>query len=351
MRERSRMVEFRRIQMLFLILVLQFSADITGQHSSFTVRDGDEVTLHCENVTTDQDKCDSTTWLFGGSGSTTVVLIKLGQIGEEAKAKSDRLSVTANCSLVIKKVTVEDVGSYFCRQFKSGQKQGLDSHVDLSVVTMTEHKNNNEVTLSCSVLKRGRCRHTVKWVYQGKDVDKDDKDLKTSQSTCSATVSFLTSHYICTSIHKLLKCEVTDLNTGKVQLCNFSPQLSCEKPDWSWLYVLLAVVLVALLIIVVVLIRRKRAKVNKTQMDDSTGLSLNPAETQPAPETSQDTDHPEGGVSYASISYTRKTDSKARVRGKDDADEDYAVTYSTVKASSSSAAASTDPSNLYATIS
>ncbi|XP_067428891.1 uncharacterized protein [Thunnus thynnus] len=378
MRERSRMVEFRRIQMLFLILVLQFSADITGQHSSFTVRDGDEVTLHCENVTTDQDKCDSTTWLFGGSGSTTVVLIKLGQIGEEAKAKSDRLSVTANCSLVIKKVTVEDVGSYFCRQFKSGQKQGLDSHVDLSVVTMTEHKNNNEVTLSCSVSTYdGQCKHTVKWVYQGKDVDKDIKDLKTSQSTCSVTVSFLTSHFICTSNHEFLKCEVTDPNNRKVQLYNFSPQLSCEKPgeegkttttqpttttnenitesrkktDWSWLYVLLAVVLVALLIIVVVLIRRKRAKVNKTQMDDSTGLSLNPAETQPAPETSQDTDHPEGGVSYASISYTRKTDSKARVRGKDDADEDYAVTYSTVKASSSSAAASTDPSNLYATIS
>ncbi|XP_067428890.1 mucin-22-like isoform X3 [Thunnus thynnus] len=231
MRERSRMVEFRRIQMLFLILVLQFSADITGQHSSFTVRDGDEVTLHCENVTTDQDKCDSTTWLFGGSGSTTVVLIKLGQIGEEAKAKSDRLSVTANCSLVIKKVTVEDVGSYFCRQFKSGQKQGLDSHVDLSVVTMTEHKNNNEVTLSCSVSTYdGQCKHTVKWVYQGKDVDKDIKDLKTSQSTCSVTVSFLTSHFICTSNHEFLKCEVTDPNNRKVQLYNFSPQLSCEKP-------------------------------------------------------------------------------------------------------------------------
>ncbi|XP_044185636.1 uncharacterized protein LOC122965556 [Thunnus albacares] len=367
------MVEFTRIQMLFLILVLQFS-DITGQYSSFTVRVGDEVTLHCENVTTDQDKCDRTTWIFSRSRNTaTVELIKFGQIGEEAKVKSDRLSVTANCSLVIKKVTVEDAGSYFCRQYKSGQKQGLDSQVYLSVVTMTEHKNNNEVTLNCSVLTYdGRCRHRVKWAYQGKDVDKDNNDLKTSQSTCSATVSFLTSHYIYTSNYKLLKCNVTDLYNRKVQLCNISPQLSCEKPGVAetttepetttsttqegggksrWLYVLLAVVLVALLIIVVVLIRRKRAKVNKTQMDDSTGLSLNPAETQPAPETSQDTDDPEGGVSYASISYTRKTDSKTRVRGKDDADEDDAVTYSTVKASSPSAAASTNPSSLYATVS
>ncbi|XP_042246109.1 uncharacterized protein LOC121882141 isoform X2 [Thunnus maccoyii] len=224
------MVEFRRIQMLFLILVLQFSADITGQDSSFTVRDGDEVTLSCQNVMTDQDKCNSTTWLFSASRNTTVELIKLGQIGEKAKAKSDRLSVTENCSLVIKKVTVEDAGRYTCRQFKSGQQQGPDSQVDLSVVTMTEYKNNNEVTLSCSVLKHGQCRHTVKWVYQGKDVDKENKDLKTSQSTCSVTVSFLTSHFICTSNHELLKCEVTNPNNGKVQLYNISPQLSCEKP-------------------------------------------------------------------------------------------------------------------------
>ncbi|XP_067428766.1 papilin-like isoform X2 [Thunnus thynnus] len=402
MRERSRMVEFRRIQMLFLILVLQFSA-ITGQRSSFTVRDGDEVTLSCENVLKDQDECDSTTWLFGGLRSTAVVaLINFGQIGEDAKAKSGRLSVTADCSLVIKKVTVEDVGLYTCRQFKSGQQQGQDSQVDLSVVTMTEQKNNNEVMLSCSVSTYDACRHTVKWLFKGKDVNKDNKDLKTSQSTCSATVSFLTSHFICTSNHELLKCKVTDLYNGKVQLYNISPQLSCEKPGvaetttepetttsttqegvaetttepemtsttqedadattattesttiqsstkaattitsatkdatitsqgWWW-YIIVAVGLAALLLtVVVVVIRRKKTTGNNIQMDENT-------------------DDPEGGVSYASISYTRKTDSKARVRGKDDADEDDAVTYSTVKASSSSAAASTDPSSLYTTI-
>ncbi|XP_044185652.1 uncharacterized protein LOC122965566 isoform X1 [Thunnus albacares] len=84
--------------------------------------------------------------------------------------------------------------------------------------------------LNCSVSTREQCRHTVKWVFKGKDVNKDNKDLKTSQSTCSATVSFLTSHFICTSNHELLKCKVTDLYNGKVQLYNFSPQLSCEKP-------------------------------------------------------------------------------------------------------------------------
>ncbi|KAL7388471.1 hypothetical protein ABVT39_014603 [Epinephelus coioides] len=50
---------------------------------------------------------------------------------------------------------------------------------------------------------------------------------------------------------------------------------------------------------------------------------------------------PEDGVSYASVSYTKKTNSKAQVRSKYDDD---AVTYTTVKASSA------DPNSLYATI-
>ncbi|XP_038586951.1 uncharacterized protein LOC119912050 [Micropterus salmoides] len=175
--------------------VLQFTAAAEKLPLSFTVRVGDDVTLPCENVIDGQQKCEYTTWLFSGSGSRSAVeLVTLGQIGENSKAKSDRLSVTENCSLVIKKVTVEDVGRYYCRQFKSGQQQAPDSQVHLSVIIMTERKDADEVTLNCSVLKYGQsCRHTVKWLYEGKDVD---KDMKTSQSVCYATVSFLDSHFI-----------------------------------------------------------------------------------------------------------------------------------------------------------
>ncbi|KAI3364579.1 hypothetical protein L3Q82_011352 [Scortum barcoo] len=165
---------------------------------------------------------------FTGS-SSTVELIKLGQIGKRAKSKSDRLSVTANCSLVIKKVTVEDVGRYFCQQYKSGQKQGEDSQVYLSVINMNEQKDDDKVTLSCSVSSYHQCRHTVKWLYEGKDVDKDNKDLQTSQTGCYTTVSFLTSHHIYTSRLNLFTCEVTDGYTGKVQLFPFSLQSSGEK--------------------------------------------------------------------------------------------------------------------------
>ncbi|XP_062292872.1 uncharacterized protein LOC133997317 isoform X2 [Scomber scombrus] len=387
------MVELRWIKMfLFLILGLQFT--VTGQTFLYiTVRDGDEATLSCENVMTDQDECDSTTWLFSDSRNTaTVELIELGQIGENAKAKSDRLSVTANCSLVIKKVTVEDAGRYSCQQYnRSGQYKY--SLVDLSVVSMTEHKDNDEVKLSCSVSMDDGCTHTVKWLYDGADPDKNTRNVQTSQSTCSATVLLLTS-----SNYKFLKCEVKHLSSGKVQLYNFSPQLSGKKPGeattepettatqedvkatppttkstiqsrakaattktpaatdatappgtlsspvWWLLVAVASAALIVAAVVVVVAIRRKKTTGNNTQMIQ--GLSLNPAVTQSGLETSQDTVDPEDGVSYASISYTKKTNSKAWVCG----DDDDAVTYSTVKVSSSSAGASTDPSNLYATV-
>ncbi|XP_067429398.1 uncharacterized protein [Thunnus thynnus] len=309
------------------------------------------------------------------TGNTaSVQLIYLGQIGKRAKAKSDRLSVTGNCSLVIKKVTVEDVGDYTCRQFKSGQ-QGQDSRVFLSVVTMTEHKDTDKVTLNCSVLTYRECEQTSKWVYEGHDWDVNTQHMKESQSSCFATVMFTASHLAETSKYsKLFKCNVTDKNTGKVQLFAFSPQSSGEDtkraattkstptrksttatmgkstkttmnqtapttndtptkqqdfPDWAK-FIIVAVGLASLLIIVLVIIRWKKTKGKKTQMDENIA-------------------DPEDGVSYVSISFTKKTNSKARVGGDGD-DEGDAVTYSTVKASSSSAGASTDPSNLYATI-
>ncbi|XP_039637296.1 uncharacterized protein LOC120546436 [Perca fluviatilis] len=136
------MEEFKWIKMsLFLIPLLHFTAAAGNHFLSFTVRAGDDVTLPCEHVIDGQRKCDSTTWLFSGSGNT-VELFELGQIKEEARDKSDRLSVRENCSLVIKKVTEEDAGRYTCRQFRSGQHQGPDTAVVLSV-TMVE-KNTDE---------------------------------------------------------------------------------------------------------------------------------------------------------------------------------------------------------------
>ncbi|XP_027128008.1 uncharacterized protein LOC109137507 isoform X2 [Larimichthys crocea] len=205
------MVEFWIQMSSFLILLLHFTAAVTGK--SVVVRVGDEVTLSCGNVIGNQDKCERTDWVFNAPGSReTVELIKNGQIGEEAKSKSDRLSVTQNCSLVIKNVTDEDVGLYICTQFESGRE---DSLVALYPVTMTEHENNDEVTLSCSMQW---CYHRVEWLYEGKV-----KDKETSQHRCSVNLTYKKQE---SKKYKSLNCEVKDLTTGRVQQFPFSRQTS-----------------------------------------------------------------------------------------------------------------------------
>ncbi|KAK9531857.1 hypothetical protein VZT92_011257 [Zoarces viviparus] len=360
------MAEFRWIVMSsFLMLqVLSFRAAAT-QYPSFTVRDGDEVTLPYKNVTRDQDECNSTTWLFTGSGNTVVPLFEYGKIDEAAKDKSDRLSVSENCSLIIKNVTDEDAGQYICRLFRSGQEehQGEDMF-HLFVVNMTEQKSNDEVMLSCSVWTHRECRHTVKWLNEG-----NQDDQVTSQRICSAGLRIKTSHLDQKS-KSLLKCEVTHRYTGEVHQFTLSPQSSDDatktttksptilststtrnksevtnnetaenntnekKPEGRWwILITVSVGVAAVLIITVCVIAWKRTKGNKRKTDD-------------------DVADPEEGVSYASVSFTKKTNSRARAHIQhDDEDEGDAVTYSTVKLPSASAAASADPSHLYATVS
>ncbi|XP_028461475.1 uncharacterized protein LOC114573457 isoform X2 [Perca flavescens] len=371
------MAEFKWIKMSLFGMLLQFT--VTGQHLS-TVRDGDDVTLTCENVVDGQVNCDWTTWVFRGSRSEDVDLVTRGKIVERDKAKSARLSVRETCSLVIKKVTVQDVGLYYCRQLKPGQEVA-DTQIELSVINMEEYEEGGRVELSCSVSTREVCRHTVKWLYEGKDADGDIRytDMQTPQSKCSVTGTFFISN-LKQKYQELFKCELTDGYTGKVQLFPFIPQSSGKKPgedattpttiripsttpavsvtssppqDW-WPYLIAVIGLLAFVIIAVAVIRWKMTKGEKRQTDDNAGQSLNLAVTQPGPETSQDTADPEDGVSYASISYTKKTKSKAQVRVRnDDDDEDDegdSVTYSSVKASSSPAGASADPSDLYTAV-
>ncbi|XP_027134644.1 uncharacterized protein LOC109142199 isoform X2 [Larimichthys crocea] len=248
---------------------------------------------------------------------------------------------------------------------------------------MTEHKINDQVVWSCSVSTYEWCAHTVKWLFEGKDVDEHHKDLQTSQSDCSASVTFTTSHFIHTSNSDLLTCEVTD--GYKVQLFPFRLQPSGEEPGDTttkprpepttkpptattktptatattessikrgtittapakngsanlkghWLWWIIAVSLVAAVFIIIVVVVIIRAEGKKTQTDE-------------------DVADPEGGVSYASVNFTQRPGGKARVQGGDDDEDDEAVTYTTVKAPSSSSAAaagaSADANALYATV-
>ncbi|XP_026196651.1 uncharacterized protein LOC113149040 [Anabas testudineus] len=321
------MVELRWIQIaLHLTLVLQFTA--TDQHRlSFIVRDGGDVTLPCENMKDNLYKCDNTTWMY--SNIKTVKLVKSGQI-DKTKITADklnRLSVTENCSLVIKKVTVKDVGEYSCREHnKTGLQQGQNSVVFLSVINLTKHEKLGNVTLNCSVRTYGDCRHKVKWLLRDEEVDKEHIETETQQSTCSSSMTFETSHVMHMSMKdNLLKCNVTDSYTRAVQQFTFSSQSSSEKTDWRC-RVIVAVGSAALLITAVAFIGWNINKRNSLQTDENMP-------------------NPDDGVSYASIRYTKNTTGEIWVQDGDDS-----VTYSTVKAPSSSTGLFTDPNNIYSTI-
>ncbi|XP_056283808.1 uncharacterized protein LOC130202352 [Pseudoliparis swirei] len=255
----------------FLVLVLQFTAAATGQDDHFfTVRDGDEVSLPCRSVIDDHKNCNSTVWIF--INTRTDILFTEGQIDVEAKDKSDRLSVSENCSLVIKKVTDEDAGRYRCRYLSLRGR--YSSLVDLSVVTMTEHKDSEEVTLICSVSTHLRCQHRVKWLIQGPDII----NTTTSQSPCSDNLSFSASHFL-PMISELLQCEVTDGYTGEVEVFPFSPPPSSgEDPTttttttvWSVLDCCMLVLRLAeLLLVTVVVVLLVRAGGNRRPRDPNT---------------------------------------------------------------------------------
>ncbi|XP_025754468.1 uncharacterized protein LOC112842364 [Oreochromis niloticus] len=268
------MDEFRWIQM-FLCLMLMIQIAVSVNETSIFMKVGGDVTLPCLNLIDEQNNCDGITWTFASRNKpTTIELITLGQIGEHAKTKSDRLSVTVNCSVHIKKLTVEDVGFYSCQQYKvketpSKHTRVRQSFVDLSVITLTEHKNIDKGILNCSVLTHGECHHTVMWQIKGKDVDKEDNEIVTSQTVCSTTVSIPESHFLYSSRYNILACEVTDSKIGKVQLFAFTSQPSGEETDFSVSLrsIIISLGLAATLITAVTVNIWTRTKGNTTKMD------------------------------------------------------------------------------------
>ena len=113
---------------------------------------GHDVTLPCEGFKELHDECNSFTWLFTDSNrKATVTLFEHGKVHRDAKTKSDRLSVAASCSLVIKKVTREDDGYYTCRQFNRSGQQVTNSVVKLSV-SNSEYLHHAVFTLNCLIL-------------------------------------------------------------------------------------------------------------------------------------------------------------------------------------------------------
>ena len=86
-----------------------FSSD----HGRTEFRAGDSVSLSCGALS----DCSNITWLFSYNNRTTVELVFKGKV--KSADNKERLHVTEECSLEVKKSIKEDEGVYFCREFPS----------------------------------------------------------------------------------------------------------------------------------------------------------------------------------------------------------------------------------------
>lgn len=83
--------------------------------------------LPCSEVDSRDAKCFTITWLYSRDCTQTTTEIEEGVVRSQSRA--DRLSLGADCALVIDNVTAEDAGWYTCRQ-SSG-----DMGTDLIILT------------------------------------------------------------------------------------------------------------------------------------------------------------------------------------------------------------------------
>ncbi|XP_059409828.1 uncharacterized protein LOC132143520 [Carassius carassius] len=213
--------------LLGLIFLSSLLTGLSGADDAHVfISSGEDVHLPCNNALHD---CKSTTWIYNRfRDSSTVELITGGRKKTDTE-RHERLSLGSDCSLNIKRVTKEDCGSYFCRQYVNNQ-QGTDARVYLHVlhVSSSEISAGLSVTLFCQLYSsypRVSCDDLIRseridlfWVNQA--------GVKLTRSDSRYQISFSSDHCISSLTTTLLnedhnrewRCAVTQRNQLKTSV-------------------------------------------------------------------------------------------------------------------------------------
>ncbi|XP_053708917.1 uncharacterized protein LOC128751746 isoform X2 [Synchiropus splendidus] len=165
----------RRVSLLVILLIYTAATE----QAFLSVLEGVEVTLPCNSLMPGHVSCDGNDWLL--DGETFTVLVSRGSVIVDV----DRLSVTPDCSLVIKAVKTGDVGSYY----------------------LTRLETPYDTTLTCQVFTYWNCVEKVQWHVQGQHVLDGHPGLETTLSSCKAVVHFPSSSFL---KKKTFTCQVSD---------------------------------------------------------------------------------------------------------------------------------------------
>ncbi|XP_057179960.1 uncharacterized protein LOC130547731 isoform X2 [Triplophysa rosa] len=179
------MTEKSDICLLALILLSSLFTGVSGAEvSRVFISSGESASLPCNDTL---HQCSSTTWIYNNYTSSSAVEVFAGGINKNNSERSERMSMTSDCSLNIYNTTQHDGGVYTCRRYVNGLQEGPDSQVYLHVLhvssssssssSQTEIRANTPVTLSCQLWSHDSCDYLLRvdgfqlvWMNQA-DVD------------------------------------------------------------------------------------------------------------------------------------------------------------------------------------
>ncbi|XP_019727021.1 uncharacterized protein LOC109516713 isoform X2 [Hippocampus comes] len=296
-------------QELILIFLLHFEV-VSGESAEVFARAGDVAILPCKN-----SACDRIDWLYSRDQSGLVREVRDGQV-VTSSARSQRLNLTEDCSLLIHKVVAEDGGFFVCKS--DGQKERI---LVLMVMTLTPSSSpmgDHHVVLECSLTcwpdKACRCLEGgLRWLdEQGKALS----PLRTEQTNC---VSFL--KVIPVSYEKKYTCQYVKSGDVEVQ-AQYTAALTkgntrgpespgAPPPDRNFFIIIGAAgggILILIIVVVAIILVKIKSRKNAGH-DDSK--------------------HEENNVTYASVSYDHNTEITKHQDGSPEETES-GVTYATV---------------------
>lgn len=105
-------------------------SDVTADINVFT-SSGENVILSCNNPV---PQCNSTTWMYKQYSRSTAVDLFIGGIKMIYIERSERLSLTSDCSFNIYKTTQDDRGLYICQQYVNKYQYRTYARVYLHVL-------------------------------------------------------------------------------------------------------------------------------------------------------------------------------------------------------------------------
>ncbi|KAA0721575.1 hypothetical protein E1301_Tti023705 [Triplophysa tibetana] len=178
------MTEKSDICLLGLILLSSlFTGGSEAEVTDVFISSGGSVSLSCNDYL---HQCSSTTWNYSNY-TTSSEEVFTGGIKKNNTERSERLSLTSDCSLNIYKTTQHDHGLYVCRQYVNEHHHATYSDVYLHVLhvssssssSQTEIRANTPVTLSCQLFSYD-CDHVFSYYgFQLVWMNQTDVDLQT----------------------------------------------------------------------------------------------------------------------------------------------------------------------------